>query len=324
MKAAVYTQYGPAGKVLTVREVERPQAAADQVLVRVHAATVNRTDCATLLAIPFFMRLVTGLLRPKRTIPGTSFAGEIIAAGSAIHSFKTGDRVFGFDDNGVSGQAEYLAIAEDRIALIPDHIDYAAAAAGPEGFHYALNFINKVKLKRGDRVMVYGASGAIGSAAVQLLKHLGIEVTAVCSTRHIAAVKSLGPDRVLDYTQKEFTNDTVNYHFIFDAVGKISFFQCKRRLLPGGAYGSSDLGYLAQNIFLPMLAPLLKRTFEKKYTIFPMPVDIPHSLALLRDLMAKNEFKPLIDREYPLDEIAAAYQYVAQGKKTGNVVVRVL
>ncbi|MDH5446584.1 MAG: NAD(P)-dependent alcohol dehydrogenase [Gammaproteobacteria bacterium] len=324
MKAAIYTRYGSAEEVLTVKEIERPQSNTNDILVKVYASTVNRTDTHNLTATPFFMRLVIGLFGPKKKIPGTSFSGEVIEIGANISSFKPGDRVFGFDDEVASSQAEYLTITEDKVATIPDDVDYVDAAASPEGAHYALNFINKVDLKRGDRVLVYGASGAIGSAAVQLLKHFGMEVTAVCSGRHLETVKSLGADRIIDYTKEDFTQDTTRYHFVLDAVGKISFLQSKKLLLSGGVFASSDLGFLAQNMFLPMLAPLLKLLYDRKYTIFPMPVDIKRSLLLLQKLMANKEFKPLIDREYPLDEIVSAYQYVRQGKKTGNVAIRVI
>ena len=322
MKAAVYTQYGPP-EILQLKEVDRPVPDAQQVLVKVHTTSVNRTDCHNLNATPFFMRLMLGLFRPKKPIPGTSFAGEIVEVGANISSFKPGDRVFGFDDEVASAQAEYLTITEDKLATMPDNLGYAEAAASSEGAHYALNFINKVDLQQDDKVLVYGASGAIGSAGVQLLKHLGIEVTAVCSSRHVDAVKSLGADRVVDYTKEDFTKDTQRYRFVMDAVGKTSFFKCKKLLQPGGVFASSDLGFLAQNLYLPMLAPLLKRLFGNRYTIFPMPVDIKRSLLLLQELMAEGKFKPLIDREYPLEEIVAAYQYVAQGRKTGNVVITI-
>lgn len=322
MKAAIRTQYGPP-EILQLKEVDKPLPDTHQVLVKVHASGVNRTDCHNIDATPFFMRLVLGLLRPKKPIPGTSFAGEIVDVGADISSFQPGDRLFGFDDEVASAHAEYLSITEDKIAMMPDNVGYAEAAASPEGAHYALNFINKADLQRGDKVLVYGASGAIGSAGVQLLKHLGVEVTAVCSGRHVDAVKSLGADRVVDYTKEDFTKDTQRYRFVMDAVGKSSFFKCKKLLQPGGVFASSDLGFLAQNLYLPMLAPLLKRLFGNRHTIFPMPVDIKRSLLLLQKLMADGEFKPLIDREYPLEEIVAANQYVAQGNKTGNVVITV-
>lgn len=322
MKAAVRTQYG-SPKVLQMIEVDRPVPDAGEVLVKVHATSVNRTDCHNLDATPFFMRLVLGLVRPKKPIPGTSFAGEIVEVGTRISSFKPGDKVFGFDDEVASAHAEYLTTTEDKLVTIPDNIGYAEAAVSPEGMHYALNFINKVDLKPGDKVLVYGASGAIGSAGVQLLKHFGAEVTAVCSGRNTEVVKSLGADRVIDYTKEDFTNDTQRYAFIMDAVGKISFFKCKKLLQSGGVFASSDLGFLAQNMYLPLLSPLLKLLFGKRYTIFPLPVNIKRSLLLLQQLMADRKFKPLIDRKYPLDEIQVAYQYVEKGHKTGNVAINV-
>lgn len=320
MKAAIRTHYG-SSEVLQLEEVDRPVPDEHEVLVKVYYTSVNRTDCHNLDATPFFMRLVLGLVRPKRPIPGTSFAGEIVEAGSRISSFKTGDRVFGFDDEVASAQAEYLTITENKLATIPDNIGYAEAAASPEGMHYALNFINKVSLKPGDKVLVYGASGAIGSAGVQLLKYFGAEVTAVCSGKNVEVVKSLGADRLIDYTKEDFTKDVQRYVFVMDAVGKTSFFKCKKLLQPGGIFASSDLGFLAQNMYLPLLSPLLKLMYGNRYTIFPMPVNIKHSLQLLRQLMADGDFKPLIDCEYPFEEIRAAYKYVEKGHKTGNVVI---
>ena len=193
MKAVVYMRYGPP-EVLQLKDIEKPVPKPNEVLVKVHAATVNRTDNATVKAIPFFARLVTGLLKPKRTTPGTEFAGEVEAIGSAVTTLRVGDRVFGFDDQGSRAQAEYLAIREDFAAVIPDDISFEQAAASSEGAHYARNFINKVNIKPGQTILVYGASGAIGSAMVQLLKALGVKVTAVCGTRNIKLVKSLGAE----------------------------------------------------------------------------------------------------------------------------------
>lgn len=322
MKAVIYNHYG-APDVLQFDEVDEPVAGVGEVLVKVHAATVNRTDCANLRAKPFFMRLVTGLLRPKKRIPGTEFAGEIIATGSGVDSLQPGDRVFGFDDEGACAQAQMLAIADDKVVSIPDDISYAQAAASSEGAHYAINFINKIDLEAGQKVLVNGATGAIGSAAVQLLKHYGAEVTAVCAAEHSALVLSLGAGRVIDYTTEDFTGDGEKFHYVFDTVGKSSFFKCWKLLLPGGIYISSDLGYLWQNILLPMVTVLIKSLIGNKKTASPIPFNIKRSLLLIRDLMQQGRFRAVLDKSFPLHRIVEAYRYVEGGQKIGNVVIAV-
>jgi NADPH:quinone reductase-like Zn-dependent oxidoreductase len=322
MKAVVYTRYGPP-QVLQFKDIDKPAPGSNEILIKVHATTVNRTDNATIKAIPFFARLVTGLFRPKRTTPGTEFAGEVEAVGPDVSSIQVGDRVFGFDDQGSRAQAEYLVIREDFAAVIPDGISYEQAAASSEGAHYARNFINKVDMQPGQYALVYGASGAIGSAMVQLLKAMDVNVTAVCGTRNVELVRSLGADKVIDYMQEDFTGEPKQYDYVFDAVGKISFFQCRHVLKRGGAYISSDLGYLAQNMYLPMVTSLIRPLLGGKRTIFPFPTDIPATLALVRKLMQENRFKAVIDRRYPLDQIIEAYRYVEKGHKTGNVVITI-
>ena len=320
MKAVVYTRYG-SPDVLQLKEVEAPTPRDNGVLIKVHAATVNRTDCATTRAKPFFMRLVTGLLRPKKKVPGTEFAGEIEAVGNSVSSLKAGDKVFGFDDDGSGSQAQYLTIHEDNAVAMPEGLTYMQAAASSEGAHYAYNFINKVDLEKGHDVLVNGATGAIGSATVQLLKYFEVNVTAVCATNNIELVKSLGADKVIDYTKQDFTKDDQKYNYIFDTVGKSSFFKCRKLLKPGGIYISSDLGYMAQNLYLPFITPLLKPLLDNKKTIFPMPVDIHGTLLLVKKLIEQGRFKAVIDREYQLEQIVEAYKYVETGQKTGNVVI---
>lgn len=322
MKALIYTQYG-APDVLQLKEVAKPVPGAAQVLIKVHATTVNRTDCATIRAIPFFARIITGLFSPKKQTPGTEFAGEVEAAGKNVTSLKVGDKVFGFDDQGSKSHAEYLVIEEDKAVIKPDTLSYTQAAASSEGAHYAYNFINKVDLKKAQHVLVNGATGAIGSACVQLLRYFEVNVTAVCATKNIELVKSLGANKVVDYTKEDFTRDNQKYDFVFDTVGKSSFFKCKHLLLPGGIYISSDLGYLAQNLFLPLITPLLKPLLGNKKTIFPVPADINSTLLLVKKLIEQGKFKAVIDREYSLENIIEAYKYVEQGHKTGNVVITV-
>lgn len=320
MKAIVYTKYGQPD-VLQLKEVAKPIPKDDEILVKVYAATVNRTDCATIRAIPFFARLVTGLFKPKKQIPGTEFAGKIEEIGKNVKSLKTGDKVFGFNDSGSGSHAQYITISEDKAVTIPKKITYEQAAASTEGAHYAYNFINKVGIKNGQKVLVNGATGAIGSAAVQLLKYFGANVDAVCNTKNIELVKSLGAGKVIDYTKDDFTKYNQKYNFVFDAVGKSSFFKCRRLLQPGGVYISSDLGYMAQNIFLPLITPIIKPMIRNKKTVFPIPTDIRGSILLIKKLIEEGRFKAVIDRKYPLEQIIEAYKYVEKGQKTGNVVI---
>lgn len=322
MRAVIYNRYGPPD-VLQIKDVAKPSAKANEILVKVHATTVNRTDNATIKAIPFIARLVTGLFKPKQPIPGSEFAGVIEQAGGDVIGFKPGDRVFGFGDIGIGAQAEYLVVPADHAVLIPQGFSFSEAATCGEGAHYARNFINKIKIEPGMDVMVYGASGAIGSAAVQLLKAMDINVTAVCGSRNLELMKAIGADRVIDYTRQDFRDDNQKYNYVLDAVGKVSFFNCWRLIKRGGAYMSSDLGFLGQNIFLPIITPLLKPIIGKR-TYFPLPVDIPASLNLVHRLMSEGKFKAIIDREYPLEKIVEAYRYVEKGHKTGNVVINVV
>ena len=320
MLAAVYESYGPPAR-LRITEVNTPQPANDEVLVRVHAATVNRTDCATIRGNPFLMRVFTGLLYPTRQTPGTDFAGEIIETGSDVSDLKVGDRVFGFDDLGLKSHARYLSVAAARIMTIPVDVSYAQAAASLEGAHYAYNIINKVELVSGRTALVNGASGAIGSAAVQLLRHFGIKTTAVCATENLELIRSLGADRVVDYTRTDFTRNEQKYDLVLDAVGKSSFFRCQRLLKPGGVYISSEMGFLAQNLYLPFMTAALQPVIGKKKTVFPFPDNIARTQKLIKKLFKDGEFRPLIDREYPLERIVEAYEYVERGQKLGNVIL---
>jgi NADPH:quinone reductase-like Zn-dependent oxidoreductase len=323
MKAVVTTQYGPPG-VLQLKEVEKPIPRDNEVLIRVVASTVNRTDCAILRAKPFFMRIVTGLFKPDKLIPGTAFAGEIEAVGKNVSSYKVGDRVFGFDDEGLESLAQYMAIAEgEALTTMPKDTSYEQAAASIEGAHYAYNFINKVNLESGQKVLVNGATGAIGSAAVQLLKYFGVHVTAVCATKNIELVKALGADRVIDYKKEDFTKEDEKYNFVFDTVGKSSFFKCKPLLLRDGVYISSDLGFMSQNIFLPLITLIIKPIIGNKKVIIPVPVDAKGSILFIKKLIEEGTFKTVIDRQYPLEQIVEAYKYVEQGEKIGNVVITV-
>jgi NADPH:quinone reductase-like Zn-dependent oxidoreductase len=318
MRAAVHTRYGPPD-VVRVTEVEEPAAEDNEVLVRVHATTVNQTDCGFRAAKPFIVRFFAGLARPRVTVLGNEFAGEVAAVGRSVTSFAVGDRVFGYNEGSFGAHAEYMTIREDGwIATMPTGLTYEEAAPSTEGSHYALSLIRTAKVERGQDVLVYGATGAIGSAAVQLLEHLGAKVTAVCATEHLELVKGLGADRVVDYTAEDFTKDRQTYDVVLDAVGKSSFGRCRRLLKPGGTYLSTDLGPLSQNPLLALVTPL----FRGKRVMFPIPKQDPEMLRYLKGLIESGAFTPVVDRQYPLDQIVEAYRYVETGQKIGNVVIR--
>ena len=317
MKAAVRSTYG-GPEVLSVREVETPVPGDNELLIRVHASTVNRTDCGVLWGKPFIFRFFTGLFKPRFNSPGTDFAGIVEAVGKNVTKFRTGDKVWGFKDTGLGSHAQYMTFAENGpVTLIPEGISYEEAAASAEGPHYAYNFINKVKLKPGDPVLVNGASGGIGSAAVQLLKYYGVHVTAVCNTPNLERVQKLGADRVIDYLKEDFTKDPQQYPFVFDAVGKSSFGKCKQLLKPGGIYISSELGPGGENIYLPLITKIR----GGKKVIFPFPSNPKRTLELMNTLLGSGKYHPLIDKTYPLEKITEAYHYVNSGQKTGNVML---
>jgi NADPH:quinone reductase-like Zn-dependent oxidoreductase len=321
VKAAVRTRYGPPD-VVRIAEVPEPTAGEREVLVKVHATTVNRTDCGFRAAKPWIVRFFSGLVKPKVTVLGTEFAGEVEAIGGGVTSFEVGDRVFGFSEDRFGAHAEYLSVPEDgAIAIIPASMTFEEAAPSTEGSHYALSLIRKAKIGSGDRVLVNGATGAIGSAAVQLLKDLGASVAAVCDPQHVELVRGLGADRVIDRTAEDFTRDEETYDVVFDAVGKSSFGRCKRVLKPRGIYLSTDLGPLSQNPFLALLTPL----FGGRKVLFPIPPKHgQEEMAHLRELIESGAFTPVVDRHYPLDEIVEAYRYVETGQKIGNVVIDVV
>ncbi len=317
MKAAIRSKYGPP-EVLTVTQVAKPQPKENQILIRVHASTVNRTDCGGLTGKPYLIRLFTGLTKPTLLSTGTDFAGEVEAVGQKVENFSVGDRVWGFNDNGLGSHAQYCCVsANEAILKTPKNVSYEQAVSSAEGAHYALNFINKVKLTAGQKVLVNGATGAIGSAAVQILKSMGIYVVAVCDTPNLARVAALGPDKVIDYLQEDFTKLNERFEFVFDAVGKSSFGQCKPILEPQGIYISSELGPNAENLYLPLMTTI--RGGQR--VIFPLPVDIKKSMNFMQNLLETGQFTPLIDRKYPLEKIQEAFHYVASGQKIGNVIL---
>jgi NADPH:quinone reductase-like Zn-dependent oxidoreductase len=315
MRAAVRSRYGPP-EVLSVREVENPVPKDHEILIRVHAATVNRTDCHVLTGKPWPMRLFTGLVRPAGAVTGTDYAGQVESLGSNVRLFKAGDNVMGFGGVfGTGSHAQYLAVSESgRVVPMPGNVTYVQAAACLEGAYYAMNTLAQWNAREGQTALVYGATGAIGSAFVQLLKGRGVDVTAVCPGEHRELVTSLGARKIIDYKTQDFREQTDRYDLVVDAVGKSSFAACRRLLRDEGVFTSSG-GF--ENLFLAITLPLVSR----KRVLFPAPADIRGSLMLIKDLVENGRFKPVIDRQYPLEKISDAFTYVATGQKIGNVVV---
>jgi NADPH:quinone reductase-like Zn-dependent oxidoreductase len=320
MKAIVYTKYGPP-EVAQLKEHPKPKFKDNELLVQVHSSTVNRTDSGFRSAEYFVSRFWTGIFRPKHQILGCEFAGIVTKIGAQVIHFKVGDKVFGFNDTTCGGHGEYLAINEnDAVCTIPDGVGFDEAAPITEGAHYALVDIRAANVKLGQEVLVYGATGAIGSAAVQLLKHFGAIVTAVCDTKNVELVKSLGADTVIDYQNQDFTKTITRYDFIFDAVGKSSFRNCKPLLTKKGIYISTELGKNGVNIAYALITPL----FGGKRLLFPIPTITKDDILFLKELVQTGKYKPIIDRIYSIDQIVEAYKYVETGQKTGNVILRIL
>jgi len=318
MKAAVNKKYGPPD-VVRLKDVEKPTPKDDEVLIKIQATTVNRTDCGFRKPeYPLIIRLMNGVFKPKRTILGSELAGEVEEVGKGVKLFKKGDPVFGLTGSKFGAHAEYVCLPEAAsIVTMPANMNYEEAAAVCDGAMLAFTYIRKANLQKGDKILIYGASGSIGTAAVQLAKYYGAEVTAVCNTKNLELVKSLGADEFIDYTKDDFTKHGQTYRVVFDAVGKTSFFRCKNLMKKGGAYLSTDLGFLAQNLFLV----LWTKIFGSKKVMFPIPKDRKQDVAFFKELIEAGKYKAVIDRRYPLEQIIEAYRYVEEGQKTGNVVI---
>jgi len=319
MKAIVREEYGDP-KTYKVVEIERPQAKSNEILIEVKCCTINRTDCGVSRGEPKVIRLFTGLRKPNKPILGTDFAGKVIEIGEDVKKFKVGDRVFGFNDHGISSYAEYMTLAESgNIAIIPNECSYKEAVASLEGAHYAINFINKVELSNDSKVLVYGATGAIGSAAIQLLKNKGCWVTAVCGTEDLDQIKAYGIDKVVDYKTEDYTKDEIIYDFVFDAVGKSRFVLATRILKEGGTYISSELGEGNENLRLVFTTLF----FSKHKLKIPIPTNIKKSIAQMKELLMQKKFKPMIDRSYRMEDFKEGYKFVESGQKKGNVILQI-
>lgn len=319
MKASIRDFYCPVDSI-RIGEIPIPETKAGEVKVRVICTTVNRTDLGVLTGKPYAMRLFAGLTKPKLPVTGTDFAGIIEAIGAGVTDFQVGDRVWGFDDNGAGTHGEYVCFSTKKAILhLQEEVSFEEGVACAEAAHYAVNFINKVDLKPGMEVLVNGGTGAIGSAAIQILKSMGILVTAVCYEKDLDKVQSLGPDRVIALEKIDFTKEDRHYDFVFDAVGKSRFTHCKRILKPKGIYISSELGPRWENVWLALAG----KVYGQKKVIFPIPIDILESMKVISGLVKSGKFRPLIDeRKFHLSEAKEAFAYVASGQKIGNVILQ--
>lgn len=318
-KACVYTRYGPP-EVVQLQEVAKPDPGPGELLIRVRATTVNRTDCGVRGADPFIARLFTGLTRPRHTILGSEFAGEVEAVGRDVTSFAVGDAVFGMTSDESGAHAEYIRLPESAsVARQPAGVTHQQAAPACDGALLALTALRKAGVETGQKILVNGATGAIGTAAVQLAKHFDTEVTAVCGTENLELVRSLGADRVIDFKREDFTKDGARYDIVFDAVGQSSFRRCRRLVKPHGVFLFTDLGFLWH---APLLA-LLTRFVGTKRVRIPIQRHNQQDVLFIRDLVEQGAFTPVVDRSYTLEEIVDAYRYVETGQKVGNVVITV-
>jgi len=320
MRAVVHTKYG-GPEVLHLAELERPAPTGDEVLVRVRATTVNRTDCGFREPRPFFVRFFSGLLRPKHRILGSELAGEVVELGTGVTHFDVGDEVFGVNADHFGAHAEYVCVRQDApLAHKPANMTFDEAAAVCDGAILALTNLRRTGVGPGRRILVYGASGSIGSAAVQLAKrHLGAEVTAVCASHTVDMVRSLGADRVIDYEKEDFTGNGETYDVILDAVGKHSFRRCRGSLRRHGIFASTDLGHFWQ---VPVLT-LGTRWIGDKTVMLPIPRYTKQDVLLLKELVEAGKYTAVIDRRYPLEQVVEATEYVETEQKVGNVVLTV-
>jgi NADPH:quinone reductase-like Zn-dependent oxidoreductase len=317
MKAVVCDRYGPPD-VLRLEDVERPVPGRDEVLIRIRAATVNRSDCHYRLGTPQFARLLTGLTRPRHRILGTELSGDVEAAGPAVTEYTPGDAVFGVKAWKFGAHAEYICMRESAaLAPKPAGASYEEAAAVCDGAILALMGLRRADIRNGRSILVYGASGSIGTAAVQLSRYYGAEVTAVCGTKNLELVRSLGADQVIDYTQEDFTRSGQTYDVIFDAVGKHPFGRGRDSLNSGGIYLATD------HLHNLGLALWTARIGDKK-VVFPIPPRYTkRDVVFVKGLMEAGHYRAVIDRHYPLADVVEASRYVETGQKTGNVVLSV-
>jgi NADPH:quinone reductase-like Zn-dependent oxidoreductase len=318
MKAVIYEKYG-APEVLQLKQIDKPVPKPNEVLIRIYATNVSSGDVRMRKADPFAVRFMLGLRNPKLKVLGIVFSGKVEAVGKDVTRFKIGDRVYGTSIKKFGTYAEYICLPDDVIiAAMPDGHSYEEAAAIPFGGTTALHFLRAAKIQSGQKVLIYGASGAVGTAAVQLAKHFGAEVTAVCSTSNVALVTSLGADKVIDYTKEAFTAAGNTYDIVFDAVGKSPF--------PGSIASLTKKGYYLRVVHMS-LPPIIKGLWTSitsgKKVIGGVTKETVADFEFLNELIATGQLKPVIDRTYPIEQMAEAHRYVEQGHKKGNVVVSI-
>ncbi len=319
MKAALNRVYG-SPDVVRVEAVPVPTPGEHEVLIQIKAATVNRTDCGFRSGTPRIVRLFSGLSKPKWPVLGCELAGEIVELGNGVEDFTVGDRVIAYkdDDYGFGCHAQYTVMPiTGMIAKAPAHLSFAQCAPALEGAHYALNTIRAANVASGDSVLVNGATGAIGSASVQLLKKMDVQITAVCATEHLDTVKKLGADVVIDYTVEDFTQRDHQFNFVFDAVGKSTYGACKKIMAADASYISTELGPYWQN---PIYA-LMGAVARSRKVLFPIPKNLNSDAHYIAGLLESGAFLPLIDSSYSLEDTSVAYRFVETGMKTGNVVI---
>jgi NADPH:quinone reductase-like Zn-dependent oxidoreductase len=315
MKAIVCETYG-APEVLRLKEVVKPFPRENEIQIKIHATSVSSGDCRIRRADPFAVRFFFGLLKPKRAILGGVLAGEVVEVGKNVNQFKKGDKIFGSTGLNFGSYAEYICLPETAVlAIKPNNISYEEAASVPFGGLTALYFLKKGNIQNGQKVLIYGASGAVGTAAIQLSKYFGAEVTGVCSTSNLKMIKSLGADKVIDYTAADLTKLNETYDIIFDTVGKAPFSILKRLLSKNGVLilAASNLSGIIQGIWTSM-------TGNQK-VISGMIVEKNENIYYLRRLIKEGLFKAVIDISYPLEQMSAAHHYVEKGHKKGNVVI---
>jgi NADPH:quinone reductase-like Zn-dependent oxidoreductase len=319
MKAIVYEKYGPPEDVLELKEVEEPTPKDDEVLVKVHAASVVYGDLALVRGKPFLVRLTSGLLKPKYKIPGIDIAGRVEAVGRNVKQFQPGDEVFGDTfECGMGGFAEYVSVPENALALKPTNMTFEEAAAVPQAALVALQALrDKGQIQPGHKVLINGASGGNGTFAVQIAKYFGAEVTGVCSTRNLDLVRSIGADHVIDYTREDFTESGQHYDLIFDVVANRSVSDYIRALSPKGIYVA--IAFNPSGLFL---GPLISMTGSKRVVQFSHKPSV-EDLLFMKELLEAGKVVPVIDRRYPLGETAEALRYYGEGHPCGKVVITV-
>lgn len=323
MKAIITTKYG-SPDVLQLRDIEKPIPKDNEVLIKIHAASITRAETMMRTGYPLIGRLFMGLTKPMNAVSGTGFSGKIEAIGKKVRSYQIGDQVFGESLDHFGTHAEYVCIKEDGIiAQKPENITHEEAAVVGDGHITSLNFLKKLaKIKPGQHILINGASGSLGTAAVQLANHFGAEVTAVCSTRNLDLVKSLGADNIIDYTQNDFTKNGKTYDVIYDTIGKSSFSKCKNSLTERGAYISPVLGF-------PLLFQMMKTAiFGGKKALFSATGTLPVAtirtfLQEIKELMEIGKLRSVIDKQYTLEQLAEAHRYIETGRKIENIVLSI-